>query len=842
MRLLLTVAGIVLGVGMIVGVLLLSATIQRTFTDLYDSVYGQTDLVVSGKQGTGSLPQATLGEVERTDGVEAAGAQVTSVVSLVRRGQAVPEGSDLNLRGMTSGAEDFSDTELVDGRAVGSGSEIELERSWARANGVGEGDTISVAAPAGLRRYEVVGLFQFATGVDFGGEGFGTVPLAEARNAFDEPRGWDEIQVVVAGSGEGAVADVRRRLRAELGRGAEVITPQAKGDQIQGQLVALNVILYFFAGMALFVGGFLIFNAFNMTVLQRMREIGMQRTLGASRGMIARSVLGEAAILGAAGSVVGLLLGGAIAVALTALLRSIGLPVGGLRLTLVAPLAGVLTGLLTATAGALIPALRAGRIAPIQAVLGSEGLRSRPGVWRALIGIALIAPGLVGAFRLGAADETTAGVVFGGIAGIIAIFFGIAMLAPFVVSPLARLLSAPARLVSPIEGRLAADSARSNPSRTAATATALLIGLALVVGINSLGSSFLRSIEREFDRSFARDLTVQPRGFNPGAGPQQTLSRSVAGEVAALPGAKVVTPERLVATPNLPTTPGRKKGPQGALFGFEPADYAAVDSSRIESDGLSRAQVFRRVAQGEVTIGKAYADEIGVGPGDELVLDGPSGQRRATIAATVDTIIAGGQTVSMSLETMEDVFGISGDNQLAIKATSPDARPRLQREIGRLLRRDYPNLAVLSNDEIKSEVESQISQQFGFFNALVAVAILASLFGIVNTLSMSVLERTREIGVLRALGATGWQIRRTVVNESLIIASIGAVLGIAIGLGLGWALLQGLAAGIPGVSYQPPLLTVVAVALAAVVLGLLAAIVPARRAARLDVVDALSYE
>ena len=839
-RMLLTVSGIVLGTGMIVGVLLLTTTIQRTFTDLYDSIYGKADLVLTSTSDAGSLPSDALQRIRATEGAETAVGQITSVLSLV---DGPRTGAELNTAGTTEAGRRFSDTETVAGSSALSGREVEVEASWADANGISNGDRISLATPEGVRRYEVAGLFKFATGVDFGGEGFAFLPLEEARRAFGQPRGWSQIQVVASAEGTGAVDRLKSRLDAEFGRGVEVITPRGKSDQIQSQLQALNVILYFFSGMALFVGGFLIFNSFNMTVLQRMREIGMQRTLGATRGMIVRSVLTESSTLGLGGSLLGILTGVGIALALIALLRSIGLPVGSLQWTPAAPIAGVLLGLITAAIGSLIPALRAGRIAPIRAVLGSEGLRSRPSPIRALFGVLLIAPGLWGAFTLGAADETTPGVVAAGIGGIIAIFFGIALLAPFVVSPLARLLSWPVRKIAPIEGRLASDSARANPNRTAATSTALLIGLALVVGINSLGSSFLNSIEKEFDRAFARDLTVQPRGLNPGAGPQQSIAPSAIDRIRRLPGVGVATAERLVATSDLPQVVGRKgSGPQGLLFGFDPAVYDEVDSSEIDTGDLTRAQAYARVGRGALTVGKGYAEEAGIEIGDRMLLEGSSGTVRAPVVAIVDTILAGGQTVSMSLERMARVYGITTDTQIAVKATSPDTRARVKREIEGLIERDYPNLTVLSNDEIKSEVESQISQQFGFFNALVAVAIFASLFGIVNTLSMSVLERTREIGVLRALGATRWQIRRTVANESLIISLIGAVLGISIGIGLGWALLKGLAAGVPGVVYSPPIGTMFAVAVAAVILGLLAAIVPARRAARLDVVDALSYE
>jgi putative ABC transport system permease protein len=844
LRVLLTAAGIVLGVGMICGVLLLAATIQHTFTDLFESVYGRTDLVVSGSESTGTLPDSALDRVRRTPGVEEATANVFAVTSLVDEDGEVKEGSkaQLNLSGEDPGAENYADSEITDGREIEGGREIELEGSWADSNRIEVGQAVRLATPAGIVPFEVVGLFRFSSGLDFGGEGFARAPIAAARQAFDKPRGFDEVDAIVSGSGEAAVDQVKRSLEDEFGEGVEVATPQAKGEEIQQQLQALNVVLYFFAGMALFVGGFLIFNSFNMTVLQRMREIGMQRTLGATRSMIVRAVLLEASLLGVIGALLGLALGVALGLVLVALMRSIGFPVGDLELTAIAPIAAVATGLLTAVLGALNPARRAGRIAPIRAVLGTEGLRTRPRPTRALVGVALIAPGMAGAFQLGAADETTDLVVAGGIAGVIAIFFGIALCAPFLISPLTRTLSWPIRRLAPVEGRLAADSARSNPSRTAATATALMIGLALVVGINSLGASFLNSIEREFDESFARDLTVQPRGFAPGQGPQQTIAKDLGRRLERIPEAAVVTPERFVFVPDLPRLESDRSGPQGLVLAFDPASYAAVDTTELDGGGASREEVFRRMTRGEVTVGSGYADEAGIEVGDTLVLEGPSGRHQARVAATVDTVFAGGQTVSMSLETMREVYGVTADSELALKATSDEARGELERKVEAITERDYPNLAVLSNDEFKSDIESQLNQQFGFFNALLGVAIFVSLFGIINTLSMSVIERTREIGVLRALGSSRWQIRRAIADESLVIALIGAAMGIVIGTGLGWALLKGLSFGIPGVTYSPPLGTMVGVGVAAVLLGLIAAIIPARRAARLDVVEALSYE
>jgi len=839
LRSLLTAAGIVLGVGMILGVLLLAVTINGTFDELFDSVYGRTDLIVSGEGGD-SLRAGTLERVRSVPGVAQVSGQVTGVFNLVRDGVASTDQTDrLNVSGLRAAATELTDARTVDGRRARSGKEVALQTSWADAEHLEVGDRVPLATPNGVEHLRVVGLFQFTSGFDFGGQGFAYVPLATARRLLDKPHAYDEVDLAVSG-GQETIDSVQRRLDRQLPKGVKVETPQNKSDDVEAQLQAFNTILYFFAAMALFVGGFLIFNSFNMTVFQRTREIGMLRTLGAGRGRITGSVLREAALLGLVGALLGLGLGLALAAGLIQLVRAFfSLPVGALSFSAFAPIAAVATCLVTATLGALCPARRAGRTSPIRAVLGTEGLRSRPRPRRALLGALLIPPGLAGAFWLGAANETTTTVAVAGIAGTLAIFFGIALLAPFVIGPLARALAWPVRQMLPVEGRLAAEAARADPGRTAATATALMIGLALVVAVNSLGASFLQTISDEFDRDFARDLTVQPSGFAPGQGPQQTIAKSLRSRLARIPEAAVVAEERFLFTPNLPAPKGQSRS-DGLLVAFDPQEYEKVDETDIE--GASRAEVFRRLAHGEITLGRGQADETGLEVGDHLTLRGPSGSQRARVAGIVQTVAFGGQTVGMSLDTMRKVYGVTADSELALKATSESTRPILERKVDRVVQRHYPNLAVLSQDELKSTIENQVNQQFAIFYAIVGVAIFASLFGIVNTLTMSVIERTREIGVLRALGAGRWQIRRMVASESVVIGLIGALLGIAVGTGLGAALLQGLASGVPGIQYHLPLATVAVVATAGVGLGLVASVLPARRAARLDVIRAVSYE
>ena len=835
LRALLTAAGIVLGVGLMLGVLLLTSTINSTFKDLFDSIYGEADLVLVPVADSGKLDPRELGRARRVDGV--VGAQGSLQDIFVRVTGRIPaadeDAGELNVAGIDPHAPDTAGLSFGEGRRASSGRELELEQNWAEDQELGVGDRIRLATPSGVRGFEVVGLFRFARTFGFGGEGFARIPLGTARRTMEKRRGFDEVTAVVE---DGRSVDaVRRELDRAVGRGVEVTTPEGRSQDVQDQLRGLTVLLLFVAAMGLFVGAFLIFNAFQITVVQRRREIGMLRTLGAGRGQVTRGILREAVLLGTVGTALGVGVGVGLAVGLVRLMSAIGFPVGGLSISAVAIMVACVAGVVVTLLGALYPALRAGRTAPLRAVLGEAEERRPPSPRRAAAGVAMAATGMVGVFVLASAEEIPPAVAAAGMGGVVLIFLGVALAAPFAIVPIVRFLSWPLRRAAPIEGRLASDSAKANPGRTALTATGLMIGLALVTAFGALSSSFLGTITDEFDEAFARDYTVQPSGFSPGQGPQQTFSPRLRDRIARLPGAAVVTPERIFYSSRL------IRGADGLAFGFDPDRYGEVDDSSY-GGGLSEGEVLRRVGRGQVTLGDALADEEGLEAGDRVLLRGPAGERRARVAGLIETAIFGGQTVGMSIRTMRRVYGVTRDSSLAIKATSAAARPRLERRIEAVVERDFPQLQLLSNDELKGEIESMLDQQFGFFNALLLVAVVVSLFGVVNTLSMNVLERTREIGVLRALGSSRWQVRVTIGQEGVLLCAVGALLGLAVGLALGYVFVRGVATIVPSVSYAAPLGTVALVAAAGLVLGVLASILPARRAARMDVVRALSYE
>jgi putative ABC transport system permease protein len=838
LRAALTGFGVVLGVGMVFGVLLLVGTIRHTFDDLIGSAWGNVDLVVTG-EANGTLPQSSLERTRAVPGVRTVSPMVGGLFRrLDAQGRTVKGGGgDMLVAGYdtTSGTPPL-DFRWLAGRPPRSGPEIALERNWAQQRGIEVGDRIRVATATGPAELPVIGIFRFSSGLSFGGRGFAAMPIAAVRRLADIKRGFFQLSVVLDDKGD--VGAAQKRVAAVLGPGAEVNTPAGYSDKVSQQLDALNIVLYFFSGIALFVGGFLILNSFNMTVLQRMREIGTLRTLGASRRLVTRTILTEAGVIGGVGSVLGLALGVGLAGGLIALMRGLNMPVGQLYVTAGPAVVAVVVGMLVTVAGAAWPARRAGRVAPIRAVLGARGVRRAPRRTRLLVGLALFLPGLLlGGDFWGANGGGDALKGLYGIALTMAMFAGMAMLAPFVIIPVLRLLAWPLCKALPAGGRLAADALLSDPMRTAATAAALTIGLSVVVVNSTFSASFMGTVEDQLEQSFARDFTVQASGQTLETGGGQGVPKALTARIAALPGTRAVSPVRVVFL----DMPGIDGGPQGMAMAYDPSVWGLMDTSPVT--GATRAQALAGVARGGVIAGSGYARAAHLQVGDRVLLRGPGGSIRAPVVGVLDAIGgSGGNEMQISLATMERVYGVTTDAQLAVRARSAADRSPLARRIGAIVARDYPGLELASLADRKAEIQSQIAATFNMFNAIVAIAVVVSLLGVVNTLAMSVIERTREIGVLRALGSTRWQVRRTMLDESLLITSAGALVGILVGLAIGVAWLPGFGQALPGLTFHFPGATAFGVAIAAIVLGTLAAILPARRAARLKVIEALSYE
>jgi putative ABC transport system permease protein len=517
-----------------------------------------------------------------------------------------------------------------------------------------------------------------------------------------------------------------------------------------------------------------------------------------------------------------------------------GMPVGTLRIGLGAAATAAVVGIVVTLLGAFWPARRAGRISPIRAVLGDAQVRRHASKRRLAVGLLLFLPGFLlgGSFWFGDSSETGGLAAFGGIAMTMAMFAGMAVAAPFVILPVVRWLSAPIRRLFPASGRLAADSLLSNPLRTAATAVALTIGLSVVVVNSSMSTSFVGTIQDQVDQAFARDFTVQAQGFTMEQGGGPGVPRAVLSKIARMPETGTVAPMRAMPL-DLPRVQSGSK--QGLAIGIDPALQPKVDGTEFK--GVSQADAYQGLADGGVLLGSAYAKRTGLGRGDMLDLAGPAGRQRARVVGVVDAIgPMAGMEMRLSLATMKRVYGDYQPAELAVEARSASARPVLERKITGLLDSDYPNLEIQSAADAKQEVSDEISRTFNMFNAIVVIAIIVSLLGVINTLAMSVIERTREIGVLRALGASRWQVRSTMLDESLMITIAGSLIGVASGTLIGFMWLRGVDEVLPGLTFHFPGTVAITVAIAAVILGVLAALLPARRAARLKVIEALTYE
>ncbi len=838
LRSVLTASAVALGVGMMLGVLLLSATIRATFDDLVDSAWGTTDVVLTPHDSSGVIPADTLDTVRGTPGVASAAPMVGVVLTRLHADGTAITGSagELWVAGYDPRNPSY-DFERVAGRAPVGPDDAFVEQNWARQRGVDLGDRIAVAAPTGPARLRVTGVFRFSSGLSFGGPGMVGVTIPTARQLANVPRGWHQISVRATdrSQAEALVTSLERR----LGRGIDVRTPRQVSGDIKEQLQALDIVLLLFGGMAMFIGGFLILNAFTMTVMQRTRELGMLRTLGADRRLVARTVLTEALVLACIGVVAGIGLGIGVADGLIALLRSLDVPVSDLTVSPGLVVVAAVAGLASTLVGAVLPARRAARTSPVRAVQGGATQdRSRPSWRRLVVALALFLPGFLfgGDYWFGAGNSGSALAGAIGLLGTMAMFAGMVVVAPFIVPPIIAALAVPLRRVLPVSGRLAADATRTSRRRTSATAISLGVALSVIVVNAAMAATFMQTISHQMTDGFARDLTVRPTGAGLEEAGSRLVPAALTEAIAALPQSGTVTGLRVTAM-DLPGLDGQSTG---LVEGVDPVAWQRVDRSRMS--GATHAQAMRALATDGAVVGAPYAKRADLHVGDPLRLSGGRSTVRLRIAAIQQTVSEyQGQVVLVSHATLARMSGVTQDAQVIVAARSPDDRKALDAAVQGLLRQ-YPGVEALSTSALREDIDKEISNQFAMFNAIVAVAVLAGLLGVVNTLAMSVLERTRELGVLRALGASRLQVRMTMVCEALLITVAGAGVGLAFGLPIAWIWSRGLGDMLPGAVFAIPVSAVLAIAVAGVVLGGLAAILPARRAARMDVAAALAAE
>jgi len=840
LRSVLTAFAIVLGVAMVSGTYILTDTINKGFNTIFTESYKNTDAVITGKQafstqnsgtGTISFPEGVLTKVRRLpDVAEAVGGIADQARLIGRNGKVIATGGSPGLAfSVDPNDTRFNPLVLTAGAWPRGPDQIAIDKSTASSKHFSVGDTIRVSALGPVRSFRITGIAKFASVDSLGGSTMALFDLPTAQKLFHKEGELDQIDV--AARPGVATSTLVNAIKPVLPSTAQVKSgeEQAKSDS-QDVQEGLNIFKYFllaFGGIALFVGAFVIANTLAITVAQRMRELATLRTLGASRRQVLASVLLEALVVGIVASVIGLLLGLALAVGLNALLVSFGidLPKSGIVFAPRTVLISLLVGVVITLLASLRPALRATGVPPIAAVReGAELPPSRLERFGPFPALAVLAVGiLVLAYGIFAHGLPTVTRLLSLGIGCVVLFIGVALVSSRIVRPLAVVLGWPSARLGGAAGMLARENAARNPSRTASTAAALMIGLALVTLVAALGQGLRTSFEDAVNELFIADyaLTAQSN-FNP-------LTSAAAAAAATAPGVEVVS--------------GVRSG-SGRIF-HKTIDVTGVDRNLSKVVDVTwyrgSSSVPAELGRDGAFVEKKYADDHDLSIGSPLRMETPSGKflnlrldgifKAPKGGSPFGTITISNSRFDTAYPQPENIFtfinmrgGVTDANTAALENAL----------------RQFPDAKVQTQSQFKTNQEKPLNSLINLLYAMLGLSVIVSLFGIVNTLVLSVFERTRELGMLRAVGMTRRQVRRMIRQESIVTALIGAALGIVTGLFLAFLVTQALSA--EGIVFAVPWGTLVVFVIVAIIAGILAAILPARRASRLKVLEALQYE
>lgn len=834
LRFALTGLAVVLGTAFVAGALTFGDTLEEGFEDLFTSVVGTADAVVrpddapapgtagdptaGGGPGDG-LPPELVDDLAALDEVGMASGEIQGTAVLVDAdGEPIGQFGPPTLAYNVFEHPELDPAELREGRWPTESGEVAVDAGTVAGQDWEVGDEVSLVVDGPVETAELVGTFGIGELDNLAGA---SVVIFDADTALDrlgDDGDYTRIYLGAAdGVGEDALFDALDDALAD--RDVEVLTSAEIAEEEQAAVAPFvelfSTVLLVFAVVALLVGGFLIFNTFTIVLAGRLREFALLRAVGASRGQLLRAVLGEAVLVGLIGGALGALLGVAVAFGLRELLGVVGVELPGTGLVVAPRTVAVAVGVGAAITlvAALVPARRAVRVPPVAAL--TEVAVAAPagrGIVRTVVGLVLVAAGAAG---MAATLVGDVGAVALG-AGSVAVFLGVAALSPLIVRPLVGVLGWPAARAG-VRGQLARANARRNPRRTAATASALMIGLALVAFVSIFAASLEATIARTIDRSFQVDAMVR-------AGTAGGVPDSVTDVLADVDEVAVAAPTR---------------GTQIEVGEGNP--FAAVmdaDDLRTVFDLDVVDGDLADFGDGAVVVTEAAADNRDLAAGDDVTIGVGGEDVDVTVAATVD-----GSGLDMSWFLDRATFDAAGGsapvfNVYVQLADGVGADAGLTAVEDALV--DYPQVTVLDEASLAETIGEQLDQLLGVVVALLALSVIIALLGIVNTLALSVVERTREIGLLRAVGMTRPQVRGMIRGEALLVALIGAALGLALGVAFGAAFVSVDEFNLD--TFALPWVQLAVGVVVAAVAGLLAGVLPARRAARLDVLDALRTE
>jgi putative ABC transport system permease protein len=840
-RMALSAVAVLLSVAFVCGTLVFTDTMTSTFDKLFGST--ASDVTISAKkvddaQATGkpdAVPASLQDTLTKVPGVAASYPDVTS------QDVTVADAHNKSISPTTGAPTIVSNWDQTETKAVrlSSGhlpkgpSDAVLDADTAKKHHLAIGDSLRVIAAPGDFNVTLSGIVTFKTTNPGAAVVYIDTATAQSRLLGDT----HEYTGFGLTAAKGVTDDqLKAHVQAAIGSHYTIDTAaetkKKDKDDLGGFLNFMKYAMLGFAGISVLVGIFLIVNTFSMLVAQRTREIGLMRALGSSRRQVNRSVLIEAVMLGVTGSVLGIGGGIGLAIGLMKLMGKAGMKLDMSSLTIKAttPIVGLVLGVVVTVLAAYIPARRAGKISPMAALRDAgTPADARAGRIRATIGVLVCAVGVLSLVGAAQASKASAG---GGLLGlgVLTSLIGFVIVGPLLAGVIVRAVSAVLlRFFGPV-GRLAERNALRNPRRTGATASALMIGLALVAGLSVVGSSMVASADDQLDKSVGADFIMQI-----GADGNQTFTPAVQKAVKSAADIDHFTDYTIVNAKL--TTPAGKVVKESLTA----ADPSYADDLRLD---MIQGKLSDAYAKNAMSVPEGFAKDNHVKVGDEMtvaMVGGSTAELKVAAITSDDTAIEHG-TMFTNLSTARQMLPankLPGDFMMFAKAV--DGKQKQAYASLKAAVKDYPQVQVRDQADYKDLIQGQINQLLYMIYALLALAIIVAVLGVVNTLALSVVERTREIGLMRAIGMSRRQMRRMIRLESVVIALFGALVGLGLGLGWGTAGQKVLASQGLGI-LQIPWTTIISVFVGSAVVGLLAALLPAFRAGRMNVLNAIATD
>ncbi|MFI1849648.1 ABC transporter permease [Streptomyces sp. NPDC020480] len=842
-RMALSAIAVLLSVAFVCGTLVFTDTTNATFDQLFAST--SSDVSVKAKEKSAShngpqsgkietVPGSRLAELKKVQGVKSVVGEIsTETVTVVDKNN-----DDIGPKsGAPTVATNWDPTELLavdltSGHEPRGPTEVMLDADTAKNKHLKIGDELRLIAVPGDFSAKIVGLTTFK--VTNPGA---TIVYTDNETAQRKLLGRSDAYTSFALTAQPGVSNeqLKKNVVAALGDSFKVQTKAEAAeegkDDVGSFLDIMKYAMLGFAGIAVLVGIFLIVNTFSMLVAQRTREIGLMRAIGSSRRQINRSVLIEALLLGVIGSVLGVLAGVGLAIGLMKIMGSQGLNISTDQLTVkpATPIIGLTIGIVVTLISAYIPARRAGKISPMAALRDAgTPADAKAGRIRGVIGLVLTAAGTAGLVAAGNADKATEGSMFLGL-GVVLTLIGFIVIGPLLAGLVVRVLAAVIlRIFGPV-GRLAERNALRNPRRTGATGAALMIGLALVACLSVVGSSMVASASDELDKSVGADFIIQAK-------PGKTFNAQIEKAVQQAKGVDHVTDVKNLNDTKI-TTPDGKTSTDNLVA----ADPMFADDLRTPVVDGKLSDAYGKDA---ISVGEGFAEDHKVKVGDVLTVafEGGKPAKLKVAAITSDDTSLNKGAKYVNITTAERY--IPADEMpvnAMMLAAAKDGQEKAAYASLKAQLDGFPQVEVRDQTDYKKMMKDQIGQLLNLVYGLLALAIIVAVLGVVNTLALSVVERTREIGLMRAIGLSRRQLRRMIRLESVVIALFGALLGL--GLGMGWGATAQKLLALEGLkTLEIPWPTIITVFIGSAVVGLVAALLPAFRAGRMNVLNAIATE